>query len=130
MSVLKKSLILITLVLLYLLTINSIIFFSKSTDATNESATQEIAGVYEVKLKVSSSVTVTAEKNKWYGTIVEVAGKNYKYSNLYLFNAFKMPLETAQFNFIPFHLGFLVFLAFVLLVFAYFSVLKAVGVES
>lgn len=56
-----------------------------------------------VKVGMGDMVSVTVTRQRWYGKIIEQAGKESKVSYLYLFWILKMPLAVNDFHFLYLH---------------------------
>ena len=72
--------------------------------ASQEAITDDGAiGGGAVKVGMGDMVSVTVTRQRWYGKIIEQAGRESKVSYLYLFWILKMPLAVNDFHFIYLH---------------------------
>ena len=103
----QKIGIVILLIASYIFLINIFAnLISISQDNYEISETETIISGNIVQIGVGQSVNVQVTRNRWYGTIYETDGKAY----LYLFRLIKLPHKIKNYNFIWFHLIFLIIL--------------------
>lgn len=84
----KKLIIILLTIPLYLLTINLI----SSDFSINEYINPTVQDTTNINLGVNEVVDVTINRNRWYGQIYENLGENPS-KKLYLFNLIPIPLE-------------------------------------
>ena len=110
----------ILVIIIYIFSINlfaSLINFS----STQQSIKSIISGGLSIVVSMSDSVGIVVTKERFYGTIIETNGEAY----LYLFNLVKLPHKIQSYNFIIFHLIFLITLIlFTILIFTKKKVYK------
>ena len=81
-------------------------FVVSSTDySTTNQGYSEITEGGDVKIGIGDSVGVSVVRNRWYGTIVEEAGKG---SDLYMMGLVTLPLSSGGIGFVKFHILFLI----------------------
>lgn len=115
-----KFIIIFCIIIIYIFSINifaSLINFSSQ----QQSISSFISGGFNVRVGFSDSVGIKVTRTRFYGTIIETNGEAY----LYLFNLIKLPKKIQSYNFMIFHLIFLVTLIlFIILIFTKKKVYK------
>ena len=100
-----KIVLIITIFIVYIISIN--IFASLiSYSYINPKTTEKIEGGSVVEISVGESMSVQVTRPRWYGTIYENNGNSY----LHLFDFIILPKKIKNYNFIWFHLIFLIIL--------------------
>ena len=105
----KYNIILIGMIAGYVVLINLVaplVAFQNSGAADSNSVTGNDGG--GVKVGMSDSVSVTVQRNRWYGKIIENAGDDSRISYVYLFNFLRLPLIANKFNFVYVHILMLI----------------------
>ena len=98
-----KIALIVFIIVIYIFSIN---LFASLINSSSE--TQTISGVISgrlnTRISLSESVSITITRNRWYGKIIINNGIEY----LYLFNLIRLPKKIQNYNFVIFHLIFLV----------------------
>ncbi len=117
-----RILIIFILIIAYILVINIFAsFISFSYEQQPQIEQTIIQGGSIVRLKVSDSVSVVVTKKRIYGRIIINDGQEY----LYLFHLVGLPLHVKSYNFLWFHLIFLInLILFIFLIFIKRNVYK------
>ena len=120
MNPIFKIIIICFVIVIYIISINifaSLINFSSQ----QQTIRSMISGGFNVRVGFSDSVSVMVTRNRWYGEIIINNGEAY----LYLFNLIKLPHKIQSYNFIIFHIIFLITLIlFIILIFTKKKVYK------
>ncbi len=95
----------------YVILINFIASVSQLNGFTYANNVEQSNSGQGVKVGVGESVSVTVQRNRWYGKIIENVGDDSKISYIYLFNFLRLPLIINKFNFIYVHILMLVAIA-------------------
>jgi len=115
------SIILITTIIIYFFSINVFALFILSTP---EESIQEVKSKNQIsEISVGDTTSVTLERNRWYGRIIENVGKETKVSYLYLFKIdfITIPLVIHNTNFKWIHFYFILLMALLFLILIDFS---------
>ncbi len=89
---------------LYLFLMHVLALILIQEQASQETITDDgVAGGGPVKVGMGDMVSVTVTRQRWYGKIIEQAGKESRVSYLYLFWILKMPLAVNDFHFLYLH---------------------------
>jgi len=100
----QKIGIIIFSIVFYVILINIFANLISTSQENYEISKSKTLGLMEVKINIGESVSVQVTRNRWYGTIHENNGKAY----LHLFNLVKLPHKIKNYNFVWFHLIFLI----------------------
>jgi len=102
---LKRSLFFLALILFYILMVNLV--FGVSNINLSETSSKEKTDSEFLKADIGHSVSVTVERNRFYGKIIETDG----ISNIYLLGFVKLPLNSKKIDFRTFHRIFFGFIS-------------------
>lgn len=104
----KKIVILIITIVVYVLLINSISSFSFASQQQINSQEDDVSGL---KVGVGDAVSVSVKKSRFYGTIYQEDSQQ----DIKLFWFIPLPLKRGNFNYLFVHFPFLVFMVIILL---------------
>ncbi|MBI2449256.1 hypothetical protein HYV49_03080 [Candidatus Pacearchaeota archaeon] len=103
-KMIKHSLILIGMMAGYVILINLVAFISQLGGFSYEDGIEQGDSGGDVKVGVGESVSVTVQRNRWYGKIIENVGDDSKISYVYLLGFLRLPLIINKFNFVYVHI--------------------------
>lgn len=107
----KRIMLLLLLIFVYIITINLIPIFIQNENITYlDKNLPSGSSMIEAKMLFSQHVDVSVIKHRWYGTIYEDNGDSY----IYVFNFIGLPLKQ-KINFLYFHISFLILIIFLIL---------------
>ena len=104
----KHSIILTVIIAGYIVLINLAAFITQLGGFTYIESIEQSDSGQGVKVGVAESVSVTVQRNRWYGKIIENAGDDSKISYVYLLNFLRLPLIINKFNFVYVHIIMLI----------------------
>lgn len=110
-KMIKYSLILIGVIISYIVLINFVAIITQFGGFAYADNIEQSDSGQGVRVGVGESVSVSVQRNRWYGRIIENVGDDNSISYIYLFNFLRLPLIINKFNFIYVHILALIAIA-------------------
>ena len=106
----KHIIIAAILIFFYIIIMNSFNFLaSYSFPAQNQIIQGQIGGSSAMEIaQVSTSLSLSVSRKRWYGEIYEIIDGQGKISNLYLLGFIKLPLRNIDINYALYHILFFI----------------------